>query len=91
MSVGCLDGLVLDDLEAAVQAYADAQAAVVAAQQEVAARKADVPRTRERLAAAIVAATQAGVRQVDIVRVTGYGREQIRRIVRAAGVEPAGE
>ncbi len=78
----------LDDLEAAVREYKDAQAAVVAAQQQVADARAHVPVARERLAAAIVAATRAGVRQVDIVRVTGYGREHVRRIVRAAGIVP---
>lgn len=80
-----------DDLEAAVRAYAEAQAAVASAQQAVADRRAEVPRARERLAEAIVAATRAGMRQRDIVRITGYGREQVRRIVRAAGIEPSGD
>ncbi len=35
------------------------------------------------LAEAIRIDTTAGVRQVDIVRETGYTREQVRRIVRA--------
>lgn len=44
------------------------------------------PRPRRRdLAAAIVAAAAAGTRQTDIVRITGYTREHIRRLVRAAG------
>jgi hypothetical protein len=41
------------------------------------------------LADAIVAASKAGVRQRDIVDVTGYSRESVRRILRAAGVDPA--
>lgn len=35
-------------------------------------------------------AAVAGARQVDVMHVSGYSREQIRRILRAAGVEPAG-
>lgn len=38
---------------------------------------------RAELAELIPAEVEAGVRQVDIVRVTGYTREQVRRI--AAG------
>jgi hypothetical protein len=81
---------VLKDLERAAQAYADAQAAVVEAQQALADVRADVPGARQRLAEAIVAATLAGARQVDVMRVSGYSREQVRRILRAAGVESAG-
>ena len=40
---------------------------------------------RERLATAIVEAARSGVRQVEIVRVTGYTRERVRQICRAAG------
>ncbi|MCY1141716.1 hypothetical protein OWR29_27275 [Actinoplanes sp. Pm04-4] len=76
----------LKDLETAARAYADAQAAVVEAQETLAARRADVPEARQRLADTIVAAAQAGVRQRDIVDVTGYSREQVRRILRAAGI-----
>lgn len=39
---------------------------------------------RAELAEAIVAADGADVKQVDIVRITGYTRETIRRIVDAA-------
>jgi hypothetical protein len=39
---------------------------------------------RSKLAAAIVAADAAGVRQVDIVEITGYTRERVRQILRAA-------
>jgi hypothetical protein len=82
---------VLKDLEKAAQAYAEAQAAVVAAQQALADRRADVPVARQRLAEAIVAATRAGVRQRDIVTITGYSRESVRRILRAAGIDPPGD
>jgi len=43
---------------------------------------------RPALAVAIAEAARAGVRQNEIVRVTGYTREQVRRICRAAGIEP---
>lgn len=78
----------LDDLEAARRAYDAAQAAVGDAERHVAETKAGVPRARERLHAAIVAAARAGARQVDIAAASGYRRERIRQICRAAGVEP---
>lgn len=37
---------------------------------------------------AIVEAARGGMRQVDIVRATGYTRERVRQILRAGGVEP---
>lgn len=43
---------------------------------------------RPQLAQAIVEAARTGMRQAEIVRVTGYTREQVRRICRAGGVEP---
>jgi DNA invertase Pin-like site-specific DNA recombinase len=45
-------------------------------------------KARPELAAAIVEAARSGMRQADIVRETGYTREQVRRICRAAGIEP---
>lgn len=39
---------------------------------------------RAALAQAIVEADRAGRKQVEIVQVTGYAREHIRRIIRAA-------
>ncbi len=80
-----------DDLEAAARAYAEAQQSVVDAQDALADARAQVPVARERLAAAIVAASVAGTRQVDVMRVTGYSRESVRRILRAAGVEPVAD
>jgi hypothetical protein len=79
-----------DDLEAATRAYHEAQDAVGTAQDDakqlIADARSGVVRARDRLAAAIVAAARAGVRQRDIVAVTGYSREQVRRICRAAGI-----
>jgi DNA invertase Pin-like site-specific DNA recombinase len=45
-------------------------------------------KARPELAEAIAEAARAGVRQGEIVRATGYTREQVRRICRAAGIEP---
>jgi hypothetical protein len=55
---------------------------------EHATAKAALDVARDRLAAAIVEAAKSGTRQSDIVRVTGYTRETVRRICRDAGVEP---
>jgi AcrR family transcriptional regulator len=81
-----------DELAAAVRAYEEARAAVADAENEadriVTKAKDQVVKARSRLAEAIVAAARAGVRQVDIVRVTGYTRERVRQICRAAGIEP---
>jgi DNA invertase Pin-like site-specific DNA recombinase len=60
-------------LEKAAQAYAETKAAMDAA--------------RDRLAEEIVKAAQAGMRQSEIVKTSGYTRETVRRICRAAGVE----
>ncbi|MGC9671241.1 hypothetical protein ACNTMW_32430 [Planosporangium sp. 12N6] len=80
-----------DDLESAMRAYREAQAAVgdarAQAERLISDAKAEVDHARERLAAAIVEAARSGVRQVDIVRRTGYTRERVRQICRAAGVE----
>ena len=78
------------DLEAAAAAYRAALQRVQDGLAEVASARADVPKVRERLAAAIVTAYRGGQRVGEIARVTGYGREQVRRILRANGVEPEG-
>lgn len=77
----------LDDLEAAVDAYEAAQDRVTEAERALAEARAAVPGVRSQLHAAIVAAAEAGRRQFEIVEVTGYTRETVRRILRAAGVE----
>lgn len=64
----------MDELEDVARRYQSAKAALDA--------------VRPELAAAIVAAARAGTRQADIVRVTGYTRERVRQICRAAGIEP---
>ncbi|MEU4776875.1 hypothetical protein [Micromonospora sp. NPDC023633] len=42
---------------------------------------------RPALADAIVEAARAGTKQADIARISGYTREQVRRICRAAGLQ----
>ncbi len=64
----------MTDLESAARTYRKAKAALEAA--------------RPQLADAIVEAARGGMRQAEIVRITGYTREMVRRICRAAGVEP---
>nr|MDT0660167.1 helix-turn-helix domain-containing protein [Micromonospora sp. DSM 115978] len=76
------------DLEAASEAYRAGLQRVQDGLAEVASARADVPKVRERLATAIVAAYRDGWRVGEIARVSGYGREQVRRILRAGGVEP---
>jgi hypothetical protein len=82
-----------DDLDKALRAYRAAQEAVPAAQERaravVADARAKVDRTRERLAVAIVDAYDNGdgARVKDLAARTGYTRESVRRILRAAGVE----
>lgn len=60
-----------DQLQTATRAYQRAQELVL--------------RRRAELAEAIAAAAHAGTRQSEIVAITGYTREHIRRIVRDAG------
>lgn len=81
-----------DDLEAAAREYREAQAAIETAKEDarqlVVQARERATQARERLAAAIVAAARAGRRQKDIAETAGYQREQVRRILRAGGVEP---
>ncbi|WP_435120767.1 hypothetical protein [Micromonospora tulbaghiae] len=50
--------------------------------------RAALEKTRAELAPEVVAAAQAGVKQGDIVKASGYTRERVRQICRAAGIEP---
>jgi hypothetical protein len=82
-----------DRLEAAAKAHREAvaeEAAALAALREAQARRKDagakVAETRGPLAEAIVEAARTGVRQVDLVRISGYNREHVRRICRDAGI-----
>jgi hypothetical protein len=79
-------------LDDAARAYRAADAAVTRVEQSAAERiraaRQARDEARDRLHAAIVEAARDGVRQVDIVRRTGYSRERVRTILREGGVEP---
>lgn len=72
----------------AVAAFHAAQASVAAAEERAAQERGKLADARTELAAAIVAEAQGGMRQRDIVKITGYSRERVRQILRAGGVEP---
>lgn len=82
----------MGQLDDAAKAYRDADVAVERAKNAAAARieAARQARTaaRERLHAAMVEAAIDGMRQVDIIRISGYSRDRVRTILRAGGVEP---
>jgi hypothetical protein len=79
-------------LDDAAKAYRASDAALRRAEEQATARvqAAREARTnaREELAEAIAAEARTGTPQVEIIRRSGYSREQVRRILRAAGVEP---
>lgn len=80
------------DLDAAAGDYRRAldgvEQAKRAAKRRVDAARAYADAARDTLHAAIVEAAQDGVRQIEIVRRTGYTPERVRQILRAAGVLP---
>lgn len=76
------------DLQGAADRWRAAQAAVPRAEARAKQLVADARTAREKarlaLAAAIVAADQQGMKQTEIVAITGYTRETVRRIIRDA-------
>lgn len=91
MGLTCHDGQV-DQLGEAVRALKTAQAGVPRAEERarrlVADARARVDSARADLAGLIVAEYERGVRVAELARRAEYNRETIRRILRAAGVEP---
>jgi hypothetical protein len=87
----CHDGQV-DQVAVALRALRAAQAGVPRAEQRakdlVKAARDQEKQAREGLAAAIVAAYQAGARVGELASRAEYNRESIRRILRKAGIEP---
>ena len=79
---------VANSLDRAVRTFRTAQAAVEAAHRRLAESRVRADAARTALHEAIVEAALDGMRQGDIVRLTGYTRERIRQILRAGGVEP---
>lgn len=47
----------------------------------------DLVTARSALAEAIIEASQARLPQAEIIKITGYSREHVRRILRSGGVE----
>lgn len=78
----------MGQLSDAADAYRAAESAVARAERDAARRiraaKQQRTQARLRLAEAIQAAYDGGMRQVDIAAETGYSREWIRRITRSA-------
>ncbi|MHA4950590.1 hypothetical protein ACX27O_25005 [Micromonospora sp. SD19] len=79
---------VANRLADAVRAFHMAQATAAASAQRAAEDREKITAARDQLAAAIVDAARDGMRQVDIVRVTGYTRERVRQILRAHNITP---
>lgn len=52
--------------------------------------EADLVTARSALAGAIIEAAKAGMPQTEIIRISGYTREHVRRIIRSGGVGPEG-
>lgn len=77
-----------NSLSDAVAAFHKAQANVAASEERAAEDRARLVDARAELADAIVAAAEDGMRQRDIIKITGYSRERVRQILRAGGVEP---
>ena len=82
----------MGQLDDAARAYRVAETALrrteEAAKARIEAAREARAEARVRLAVAIVEAAQDGMRQVDIIRISGYSRERVRTILREGGVEP---
>lgn len=73
-------------LAEAVQAYRAAEDTLRRIESDRVTARAAVELAREALVEAIAEALRSGMRQVDVARMTGYSRERIRQIARAAGI-----
>ncbi|MEV0714034.1 hypothetical protein [Asanoa sp. NPDC050611] len=73
-------------LHEAVRALAHAKAKVERARQALNAARADVAQCKKAVAHAAVVEYQNGMRQKEIVKVTGLTRETIRKYLRAEGI-----
>ncbi|HCT81559.1 MAG TPA: hypothetical protein DGT23_34295 [Micromonosporaceae bacterium] len=77
----------MDHLEDAAAAYRAACEAHNAARAAVPVTGHEKRRTREALVRAMIEEARKGTSQKDIVRRSGYTRERVRQIFRAAGIE----
>jgi uncharacterized membrane protein len=86
--MGCMQrSSAMGHLEDAAGAYHAALARLDAARAAVPTARTEVEQARVELAAAIVDAARGGMAQIEIIRLTGYARESVRRILRNGGVE----
>jgi hypothetical protein len=79
--------MVSRDLAQAVAAYRAAQEALEEARTHVPKARDALAEKRSEMAEAIAEAYHSGMRQVEIIRMTGLSRERVRLILRAAGIE----
>jgi hypothetical protein len=77
----------VDNLSEAARAHQQALSALASARQRMIDARERADGTRRQLVEAIVSAARAGVMQKDIIRLSGYSREGVRRVLRAAGIE----
>ena len=61
---------------------------LVEAAEEFRRRKEEFDLARTKLADAMIEAARAGLPQTEIIKISGYTREHVRRILREGGVEP---
>lgn len=78
--------MVSRDLAEAIAAYRAAQDALEDARTHVPKARETLAEKRSDLAEAIAQASRDGMRQVDIIKMTGLSRERVRLILRAAGI-----
>ena len=74
-------------LEKAAKSYRQAQSALEDVRDRLAVSRAAVDKARAELTEAVIEAARGGMRQVDIVAASGYTRERVRQICRAAGIK----
>lgn len=78
----------LDNAARAYRAAVDAvESTKEANEQRLRAAREKAEAARQALAEAMVEAARSGVRQTEIIKVSGYSREHVRTILRAGGVE----
>ena len=78
----------MGELDDAASAYRKAVTRLDSARGAVPVARKEVAKARTVLAAKMVDAARSGMTQAEIVRRSGYTRDRVRTILRAAGVEP---
>jgi predicted transcriptional regulator len=81
----------MGELDDAASAYRKAVTRLDNARKAVPVARRAVTDARALLAAKMVEAARAGMSQAEIQRRSGYTRERVRQILRAGGIEPAGD